>query len=188
MYSNPNIPRSLAWVAVISAALLIAGAVSVPVAQAQATATILGTVTDPSGAVVAGANVTVATKSGTNQLHGDVYEFLRNDKLDAADFFGNKFNTRKSAFRQNQFGVTGGGPVVLPHLYNGKDRTFWFFSYEGLRIRRAATNTGTIPTTAQLGGDLRPGQVGRQVPQHPELARAEPLRRRRERPAGRRDG
>ena len=103
----------------------------------------------------AGANVTVATKSGTNQLHGDVYEFLRNDKLDAADFFGNKFNTRKSAFRQNQFGVTGGGPVVLPHLYNGKDRTFWFFSYEGLRIRRAATNTGTIPTTAQLGGDLR---------------------------------
>ena len=103
----------------------------------------------------AGANVAVATKSGTNQLHGDVYEFLRNDKLDAADFFGNKFNTRKSAFRQNQFGVTGGGPVVLPHLYNGKDRTFWFFSYEGLRIRRAATNTGTIPTTAQLGGDLR---------------------------------
>ena len=97
----------------------------------------------------------MATKSGTNQLHGDVYEFLRNDKLDAADFFGNKFNTRKSAFRQNQFGVTGGGPVVLPHLYNGKDRTFWFFSYEGLRIRRAATNTGTIPTTAQLGGDLR---------------------------------
>jgi len=103
----------------------------------------------------AGANVAVATKPGTNQLHGDVYEFLRNDKLDAADFFGNVFGTPKSAFRQNQFGVTGGGPVVLPHLYNGKDRTFWFFSYEGLRIRRAATNIGTIPTTGQLGGDLQ---------------------------------
>jgi hypothetical protein len=102
----------------------------------------------------AGANITVATKSGTNQLHGSAYEFLRNDALDAAQFFGDKNGVPKTPLRMNQFGVTGGGPIYIPHTYNGHDKAFWFFNYEGVRVRQASTQEGVIPTIAQLQGNL----------------------------------
>src|SRR2546426_382000 len=108
----------------------------------------------------AGSNVNVAIKSGTNQLHGSLFEFLRNDKFDASDFFANYYSTPsnpavKPAFRQNQFGGVIGGPVVIPHVYNGHDKLFWLFNYEGLRIRRASTGVATVPTTTELSGDLQ---------------------------------
>lgn len=101
----------------------------------------------------AGAAIAVATKSGTNQLHGDIFEFLRNNALDANQWFNNFFGVKKTVYRWNQFGGTAGGPVVLPH-YNGKDKTFWFFSYEGIKNPQNTFNTGTVPTTQELSGDF----------------------------------
>src|SRR5712692_264957 len=98
----------------------------------------------------AAANINVAIKSGTNELHGTAYEFLRNDKLDSRDFFA----ASKPAYRRNNFGFTVGGPISLPRLYSGKNRSFWFFGYEGLRERRQVTSLLTIPTPAMVGGDL----------------------------------
>jgi len=73
---------------------------------------------------VLGGIVNVVTKSGTNNLHGDVWEFIRNDAFDAANYF----NPDKTPLKQNQFGGAVGGPVVLPH-YNGRNKTFFYFSY-----------------------------------------------------------
>jgi hypothetical protein len=98
----------------------------------------------------AGANIDVMIKSGTNQYHGTVYEFLRNDKLDSRNYFAQNV----PEYRQNQFGFTVGGPVAIPKLYNGKDKTFWFFNYEGNRIRAGNTSFQTVPTPAQISGDL----------------------------------
>ena len=89
----------------------------------------------------AGANVNVSIKSGTRDLHGSVYEYLRNDKFDANDWFANRQSRGKVPFRQNQYGVSVGGPVVIPKLYNGRDKTFWFASWEGFRWRRGQTST-----------------------------------------------
>ena len=96
----------------------------------------------------AGAAVINATiKSGANQVHGDVWEFVRNDKFDAASFFENSpSHIEKGEFRRNQFGGAVGGPVIIPHLYNGKDKTFFFADYEGNRIRQAYPRIATVPT------------------------------------------
>jgi len=86
-----------------------------------------------------GAIVQVSMKSGTNHVHGTLYEFLRNDKLSAAHYFlnfqlpANSLRTRKSVLRRNQFGAFVGGPVLFPKVYNGKDRTFWAVNFEGRR-------------------------------------------------------
>ena len=101
-----------------------------------------------------GANVNIAIKSGTRDIHGSVYEFLRNDKFDANDFFANKRGTGKVPFRQNQYGAAVGGPLVIPKLYNGRDKTFWFASWEGFRLRRGGTNIMTVPVQAQRDGDF----------------------------------
>ncbi|MEW5980007.1 MAG: carboxypeptidase regulatory-like domain-containing protein [Acidobacteriota bacterium] len=98
----------------------------------------------------AGANVNVVTKSGTNDIHGGVFEFLRNDVFDARDSFA----PRKPVFRQNQFGGQVGGPAI-------KNRTFWFFNYEGYRFRRAATALGTIPTPEMFNGNLAFDHTGK---------------------------
>jgi hypothetical protein len=96
--------------------------------------------------------INISLRSGTNQLHGSAYEFLRNQVLDARNFF----NTTgvRPAVKQNQYGFTLGGPIVIPHLYSGKDRTFFFFDYEGTRLRRASTFTNPVPTAAMRSGDF----------------------------------
>ncbi|MGH9398094.1 MAG: TonB-dependent receptor domain-containing protein [Terriglobia bacterium] len=96
-----------------------------------------------------GAVLNATTKSGTNQLHGDAWEFLRNSGLDAANFFENASGAAKGEFRQNQFGFTLGGPVVIPKVYSGKDKTFFFFDYEGTRIRQAEPQLASVPTAAE---------------------------------------
>jgi hypothetical protein len=97
-----------------------------------------------------GAVLNATIKSGTNHLHGDVWEFLRNDALDAANFFENSpTHINKGAFRQNQFGFTMGGPVYIPHVYDGRDKTFFFFDYEGTRIDQAETQVATVPTALE---------------------------------------
>ena len=97
-----------------------------------------------------GAVINATVKSGTNKIHGDVWEYLRNDVFDAAQFFENSSGIKKGPFRQNQFGGTVGGPVVIPHLYNGKDKTFFFFSYQGTRIRNVQTEVDTVPTASMI--------------------------------------
>lgn len=93
----------------------------------------------------AGGVISVAIKSGTNQFRGSVFEFLRNDALDAADFFANRNRLRKPPLRYNQFGGTVGGPIW-------RDHTFFFFSYQGTRIRRSDTAVVTVPTADQRRG------------------------------------
>jgi len=102
-----------------------------------------------------GGVVSFSIKSGTNDLHGSFHEFLRNSKLDAAGFNSNKAGlTSKPTFQRNQFGFTAGGPVYIPKLYNGKNRTFWFAAYEGLRQRSLNAYTGTVPTARERTGDF----------------------------------
>jgi len=101
-----------------------------------------------------GANVNIAIKSGTRDLHGSLYEYVRNDKFDANDFFANRQGTGKVPFRQNQYGFTLGGPVIIPKLYHGRDRTFWFLNWEGFRRRRGNTLVNTTPIAAQRQGDF----------------------------------
>jgi hypothetical protein len=100
-----------------------------------------------SGAAVLNATI----KSGTNSFHGDVWEFFRNDKLDAADFFENAHSIEKGELRQNQFGFTAGGPVVIPKVFNGRNKVFFFGDYEGLRRVQGTVLTGAVPTVAERG-------------------------------------
>ena len=90
----------------------------------------------------AGAVLNATVKSGTNELHGDVWEFLRNDKFDAANFFENSGGLAKGEYRQNQFGFTLGGPIR-------KNRTFFFMDYQGTRIRQAAPSVNTVPSSLE---------------------------------------
>jgi hypothetical protein len=101
-----------------------------------------------------GALVNIGIKSGTNQLHGSVYEFIRNDKLDANDFFLNRAGQARPKLTFNQYGFATGGPVWIPRAYDGRDKTFFFANFEGFRQRLAQALTTTVPTAAQLGGDF----------------------------------
>lgn len=106
------------------------------------------------------------TKSGSNEFHGAAWEFFRNDKLDAANYFEDQQNIPKGALRQNQFGFTIGGPVVIPHLFDGRKKLFFYADYEGLRRVQGTTSTGTVPTLAERNSgytnfsDLISGQSG----------------------------
>ncbi len=93
-----------------------------------------------------GAVINASTKSGTNQLHGSAWEFLRNDALDARQYFESS-DSKKAPYKQNQFGATLGGPIV-------KEKIFFFGDYEGTRIHSARTSFATIPTIAERGGDF----------------------------------
>lgn len=94
-----------------------------------------------------GGVVNIQIKSGTNDYHGSLFEFLRNDKLDANDFFNNKFGRQRPPFRQNQFGGTFGGRIK-------RDTTFFFMDYQGWRRREGQTYLSTVPTTAMRNGDF----------------------------------
>ena len=101
-----------------------------------------------------GSVINMVYKSGTNQLHGAAFEFLRNSKLDANNFFANRNGVPRGSFRRNQFGVTLGGPVYIPKVYDGRNKSFFFVGYEGPRERRATTQTATVPTALQRGGNF----------------------------------
>ncbi|MDP9050806.1 MAG: Plug and carboxypeptidase regulatory-like domain-containing protein, partial [Acidobacteriota bacterium] len=104
----------------------------------------------------ASAQINVVTRSGTNDFHGSAYEFFRNDIFNANNYF-NKLTTPNTAvprLRYNDFGGTIGGPVIIPHFYNGKDKTFFFFSEEIRRVVNYATQTSYVPTQAERNGDF----------------------------------
>ncbi|PWU02528.1 MAG: hypothetical protein C5B51_20525 [Terriglobia bacterium] len=97
-----------------------------------------------------GGVVNAISKSGTNGFHGDIYEFLRNDKLDATDFFLNASGQPKPPYRRNQFGIAAGGPIR-------KDRTFIFGDYEGIRQSQGVNVPATVPSDAARAGNLASG-------------------------------
>lgn len=101
----------------------------------------------------AGANVNVVMKSGTNKFRGTLYEFYRDEKLSANDFFLNKAGRPRAALDYNRFGGSLGGPIVLPG-YNGKDKTFFFLSYEGIFDEFPEPGQFTVPTDAMRRGDF----------------------------------
>src|SRR4030095_6717708 len=88
-----------------------------------------------------GAIINVASKRGSNNFHATLFEFLRNNALDARNFFSAAVNPLK----RNQFGFVASGPVFLPKLYNGKNKVFWMFAYEGTRRGQAGTSTTLGP-------------------------------------------
>jgi hypothetical protein len=99
----------------------------------------------------AGAIVNVVTKSGSNEVHGDAFEYLRNREMNARNFFAKVVDPLK----RNQFGATIGAPVYIPKLYNGKDKTFFFFGYQGTILRNmAGAQSAFVPTAANLQGNF----------------------------------
>jgi hypothetical protein len=99
----------------------------------------------------AGGVVNVVTKSGTNDLHGSGFEFVRNAVFNARNYFA----VSRDQLKRNQYGGTLGGPVVIPHFYNGKNRTFFFFGYQGTRIRNVTSSSNAyVATAAEMNGDF----------------------------------
>jgi hypothetical protein len=98
----------------------------------------------------AGGVLNGTTRSGANAFHGVLFEFLRNDKLDSRNFFA----LQRDVLKRNQFGGSIGGPLSIPKLYDGKNRTFFFVNYEAMRQRAGQVFNNIVPTVAQKSGDL----------------------------------
>ena len=103
--------------------------------------------------------INTTLRSGSNGLHGDAYDYVQNNKFNSNDFFSNLSGLKTGRVRYNDFGVTIGGPVVLPH-YNGRDKMFFFFSYEGLRNPTESNYQALDPSAAQLAGNLADNSGG----------------------------
>ena len=99
------------------------------------------------------AEVVISMKSGTNGLHGSAFETIRNNAIGLArsrtDFY-----TKPPYLNRNEFGVNVGGPLIIPKVYNGKDKTFWWFGYEGRRSISYSTTSFNVPTQAMANGDF----------------------------------
>jgi Carboxypeptidase regulatory-like domain len=94
------------------------------------------------------------TKSGTNDIHGSAYDIFRNEAMDANTFFNNNKGLPRPLDRQNDYGLTLGGPVWIPKVYNGKNKSFFFFAWEQYRQNQGGVSNITVPTTAQRAGDF----------------------------------
>ena len=101
-----------------------------------------------------GGTVNITTKSGTNRFHGSLYEFNQTSALSANQFFLNAAGQQQPITRSNQYGGTLGGPVRIPKVFNGKDRLFFFFAYEGYKDSSPGMTTTAVPTAAERGGDF----------------------------------
>lgn len=101
-----------------------------------------------------GGVINLVTKSGTNQLHGSLFDFTRNTVLNANDFFANKAGRDRASTVDNQYGGVIGGPIVIPKLYDGRDKSFFFFGFQGYDQTNAANTTDTVPLPAFRTGDF----------------------------------
>ncbi|MBK7927667.1 MAG: TonB-dependent receptor [Bryobacterales bacterium] len=102
----------------------------------------------------AGGVVVAAGRSGSNQFHGSAYDYLRNDKLNANSWANNRNNVRRGRQRRNDYGFTVSGPVTLPKLYDGRNKTFFFFNWEQNNDHGVSTPTANVPTALQKSGDF----------------------------------
>ena len=96
----------------------------------------------------------ITTKSGTNSLHGSLFETARNNAVGIARARQNASNYAAPHLVRNEFGASAGGPIILPHVYHGKDKSFWFFAYERFSLASSTSELVTVPTTAMRGGDI----------------------------------
>jgi hypothetical protein len=104
---------------------------------------------------LSGGAVTLVTRSGTNDFHGSGYEFFKNDKLNANDWNSNRLGQPKGVFHDNVFGFTFGGPVWIPKVYRGRNKTFFFLNYEGDRHKEGSNSSqASVPTELERGGDF----------------------------------
>jgi len=101
-----------------------------------------------------GAVTNVSTASGTNQLHGEVHFWERNSALDAPTFFQNKNNTKKAVYQDHRYGASAGGPVYIPGVYDGRNKTFWYYAWEANKWGSPQSGTRTVPTEAERDGDF----------------------------------
>ena len=97
----------------------------------------------------AGAVVNATTRTGTNEYHGSAWDYFSNDYTNAADFFDNAVALKRAELRRNQFGATLGGPLNIPNVYNGKNRTFFFADYQGTKYRQGVPTVATVPTIGE---------------------------------------
>ncbi|HEY1212815.1 MAG TPA: carboxypeptidase regulatory-like domain-containing protein, partial [Bryobacteraceae bacterium] len=104
--------------------------------------------------------INTTLRAGTNSLHLTAFELARNKVFDANDYFANAAGQPLPPFVQNQFGATASGPVVLPKIYNGRNKLFFMFNYEGFRQREGNNYTGLYPSTGQLAGNLADNSAG----------------------------
>jgi hypothetical protein len=107
----------------------------------------------------ASGQINVATLSGTNAFHGGAYEFFRNNLFNANNYFNNLAGVTRPVLRYNDFGFKVGGPVIIPHFYNGTNKTFFFYSQEFRRVVNYATSTTQVPTAAEEAGTFSSGAV-----------------------------
>jgi Carboxypeptidase regulatory-like domain len=112
--------------------------------------------TDASVGHTIGGVINQVTKSGTNRLHGTAYEFNQIPNIDGNLYFNGRLNPvpKLPVTRYNQYGLTVGGPVSIPKVFNGKDKLFFFFAYEGLKDSQPVATTTTVPTSAEINGDF----------------------------------
>ena len=101
-----------------------------------------------------GGTANVVLKGGTNHLHGTLYEFNQTSALDATPFFTNKAGLKNPVSRYNQWGLTVGGPLWIPKVFNGRNKVFWFFGWEGINDSFPEPLTETVPTAAERKGDF----------------------------------
>jgi hypothetical protein len=113
----------------------------------------------PEYGYTSGGIVNMSLKSGTNTIHGGLWEYFRNELMDANGYNANAANEARPNLLRNQFGGQFGGPIIIPKLYHGRDKTFFFFSYEGLRdtYEPAGGYTALVPTDAMIGRNGLPG-------------------------------
>jgi len=111
---------------------------------------------DATNGFVPGAVINLSLKSGTNQLHGEANSYLQNPALAANAFFSNSGGLPKVAYRQNRWEAIATGPVIVPHVYNGRNRTFWMYDYSGIHdeLPNITNSTVTVPTPAERHGDF----------------------------------
>jgi hypothetical protein len=118
--------------------------------------------------------VNVSTKNGTNDLHGEAHWFTKNSAFDAPNFFNNKNNSKIAKYQDNRFGASGGGPVYIPKLYNGRNKTFWHYDWEMNKWAVPQTFSGTVPTEAERRGDFSALLNSNIIIYDPLTTRAEP--------------
>jgi hypothetical protein len=103
-----------------------------------------------------GGNISVTTKSGTNQVHGSGFDYFQSDILNANSWLNNKVGRPRSKFHRNDFGATIGGPVAIPRVYNGRNKSYFFFSYEGYRFPQTSdASQQTIPLPEMIQGNFQ---------------------------------
>ncbi len=101
-----------------------------------------------------GSVINLVTNSGTNTFHGEAHDFFSNSYLDAPTFFQERAGLRKPEYQDNRYGASIGGPVLIPHVYKGTNKTFFFYAWEANKWGKPVTTVGTVPTDAEKGGDF----------------------------------